>query len=47
MEKNLFKDIDIKLLYGIKCSEANLNQQNYLEKLKLQTESAFINKKFG
>ena len=46
MKKNLFEDIDTKLLYGIKCSEANLNQQSYLERLKLQTENAFINKKF-
>ncbi len=47
MKKNLFEEIDIKLLYGIKCTESNLNQQNYLERLKLQTEAAFINKKFG
>ncbi len=46
MNKSLFEQIDIKLLSGIKCSEANLNQQHYLERLKLQTESAFINKKF-
>ena len=46
MKKNLFEDIDIKLLYGIKCSEGNLNQQKYFERLKLQTEAAFINKKF-
>jgi len=47
MKKHLFEEIDIKLLSGIKCSEANLNQQNYFERLKLQTESAFINKRFG
>tara|TARA_B100001121_G_scaffold284790_1_gene280028 strand:- start:173 stop:316 length:144 start_codon:yes stop_codon:yes gene_type:complete len=47
MKKNPFEEIDTKLLYGIKCSDANLNQQNYFERLKLQTESAFINKKFS
>ena len=47
MQKNLFEDIDIKLLYGIKCSENNLNTQTFLERLKLQTESAFINRKFA
>ena len=47
MKKDPFTEIDIKLLYGIKCSECNLNQQNYFERLKLQTELAFINKKFG
>jgi len=47
MKKNPFEDIDIKLLYGIKCSEGDLIQQTYFERLKLQTEAAFINKKFG
>ncbi len=47
MKKNLFDEIDIKLLHGIKCSESNLIQQNYLERLKLQTETAFINKRFS
>ena len=44
--KNIFNDIDINLLFGIQCSSGNKTQQNYLEKLKVQTESAFINKKF-
>ena len=44
--RKLFHDIDISLLFGIKCSSGNQTQQNYLEKLKVQTESAFINKKF-
>ena len=44
--RKLFNDIDMSLLFGIKCSSGNLTQQNYLEKLKVQTESAFINKKF-
>ena len=44
--KNIFNDIDINLLFGIQCSSANQTQQNYFEKLKVQTESAFINKKF-
>ena len=47
MTKNLFEDIDAQLLYGVKCSESNKIQQNYFEKLKMQTESAFNNKKFG
>ena len=41
-----FNDIDMSLLFGIKCSSGNQTQQNYFEKLKAQTESAFINKKF-
>ena len=45
--KNLFNEIDINLLYGMKCSGNNKFQQNYLERLKFQTESAFINKKFN
>ena len=44
--RKLFNDIDISLLFGIKCSSGNQMQQNYFEKLKVQTESAFINKKF-
>ena len=44
--RKLFNDIDMSLLFGIKCSSGNLTQQNYFEKLKVQTESAFINKKF-
>ena len=47
MNKNLFNEIDINLLYGMKCSGNNKFQQNYLEKLKFQTESAFVNKKFN
>ena len=42
----LFNDIDMSLLFGINCSSGNQTQQNYFEKLKVQTESAFINKKF-
>ena len=42
----LFNDIDMSLLFGIKCSSGNQTQQNYFEKLKIPTESAFINKKF-
>ena len=44
--RHLFNDIDISLLYGIQCSSGNKIQQNYFERLKVQTESAFINKKF-
>ena len=44
--KKLFNDIDMSLLFGIKCASGNQKQQNYFEKLKVQTESAFINKKF-
>ena len=47
MNRKLFEDIDAQLLYGVKCSESNKIQQNYFEKLKMQTESAFNNKKFG
>ena len=46
INKNLFNEIDINLLFGMECSGNNKFQQNYLEKLKFQTESAFINKKF-
>ena len=44
--KNLFKEIDTKLLYGIQCSGRSQIMQTYLENLKVQTESAFGNKKF-
>jgi len=44
--RKLFNDIDMSLLFGIQCSSSNQTQQNYFEKLKVQTESAFINKKF-
>ena len=44
--RRLFNDIDISLLFGIKCASGSQTQQNYFEKLKVQTESAFINKKF-
>ena len=47
INKNLFNEIDINLLFGMQCSGNNKFQQNYLEKLKFQTESAFINKKFN
>jgi|TARA_B100001094_G_C17954519_1_gene682279 hypothetical protein len=45
--KNLFNEIDINLLFGMQCSGNNKFQQNYLGKLKFQTESAFINKKYN
>ena len=45
-DRKLFNNIDMSLLFGIKCSSGNQTQQNYFEKLKVQTESAFINKKF-
>ena len=47
VNKNLFNEIDINLLSGMQCSGNNKFQQNYLEKLKYQTESAFINKKYN
>ena len=45
--KNLFNEIDINLLFGMQRSGNNEFQQNYLYKIKSQTESAFINKKFN
>ena len=45
--KNLFNEIDINLIFGMQCSGNNKFQQNYLEKLKFQTEYAFINKKYN
>ena len=45
--KNLFNEIDINLLSGMQCSGNNKFQQNYFEKLKVQTASALINKKFN
>tara|TARA_Y100001978_G_C23274511_1_gene237425 strand:+ start:297 stop:470 length:174 start_codon:yes stop_codon:yes gene_type:complete len=42
----LFDDIDMSLLFGIQCVSGNKTQQNYFEKLRVQTESAFNNKKF-
>ena len=45
--KNLFNEIDINLLFGMQCSGNNKFQQNYLNKIKSQTESAFINKKYN
>ena len=44
--KNIFNDIDTSLLFGMQCSSGNKTQQDYFERLKVQTESAFINKKF-
>jgi len=44
--RNIFNDIDTSLLFGIQCSSGNKIQQDYFEKLKVQTETAFINKKF-
>ena len=43
---NIFNNIDMTLLFGIQCSSGNQKQQNYFEKLKVQTEAAFMNKKF-
>ena len=45
--KNLFNEIDINLLFGMQCSGNNEFHQNYLNKIKSQTEFAFINKKFN
>ena len=47
INKNLFNEIDINLLFGMKCLGNNKFEQNYLEKLKFQTEAAFVNKKFS
>ena len=47
INKNLFNEIDINLLFGMQCTGNNQCQQNYLNKIKSQTESAFINKKFN
>ncbi len=47
MNKKLFEDIDTRLLFGVKCSELNQIQQNYFERLKIQTQSAFNNKRYG
>ena len=47
INKNLFNDIDLNLLLGIQCSGNNKFEQNYLNKLKSQTELAFTNKKFS
>jgi len=47
INKKLFNEIDINLLLGMQCSGNNKFQQNYLNKIKCQTESAFINKKFN
>ena len=46
MNKSLFEDIDARLLSGFKCSESSQVQQNYFERLKIQTESAFNNRKY-
>ena len=45
--KNLFNEIDINLLFGMQCSGNNKFQQNDLYKIRSQTESAFINKKYN
>ena len=45
--KNLFNEIDINLLLGMQCIGNNEFHQNYLYKIKSQTEFAFINKKFN
>ena len=46
MNRKLFEDIDARLLYGVKCSESSQVNQNYFERLKIQTESAFNNRKY-
>ena len=46
MHEKLFKNIDTQLLYGVKCSELNQMQQDYFERLKIQTESAFNNRRY-
>ena len=46
MSRKSFEDIDARLLYGVKCSELSQIKQNYVERLKIQTESAFNNKKY-
>ena len=46
MNKKLFEDIDTQLLYGVKCSESNQVQQDYFERLKMQTELAANNKRY-
>ena len=46
INKNLFNEIDINLLFGMQCSGNNKSQQNYLHEIRSQTESAFINKKY-
>ena len=46
MIRKLFEDIDARLLYGVKCSESSQVKQNYFERLKIQTESAFNNRKY-
>ena len=46
LNRSVFNDIDTSLLFGIQCSSANKTQQNYFENLKVQTQSAFMNKRF-
>tara|TARA_Y100000589_G_scaffold326991_1_gene367922 strand:+ start:365 stop:541 length:177 start_codon:yes stop_codon:yes gene_type:complete len=46
LNRSVFNDIDTNLLFGIQCSSANKTQQNYFENLKVQTQSAFMNKRF-
>ena len=46
MNRKLFEDIDARLLYGVRCSDSSQVKQNYFERLKIQTESAFNNKKY-
>ena len=43
---NIFNDIDTNLLFGIQCSSGNKAQHKYFKNLKVQTQAAFINKKF-
>ena len=46
MNRKLFEEIDARLLYGVKCSESSQVKQDYFERLKIQTESAFNNRKY-
>ena len=44
--KKLFNDIDMSLLFGIKCSSGNQTQQNYFEKLKVKLKLLLLIKNF-
>ena len=45
-DRNLFNDIDMSLLFGIKCSSGNQTQQNYFEKLKVKLKLLLLIKNF-
>ena len=44
--RKLFNDIDMSLLFGIKCASGNQTQQNYFEKLKVKLKLLLLIKKF-